>query len=205
MISGRYIFGNRDELHSVFPTFVPIKAVNKFIMNRVMNSIGDQAKAQGMGRHKKETVMKMAEDDLETLDLALKGKDFLMGSDITEIDCVAFGFLNLLFYFGPEDHGIPKIARKFEDLVKYSDRIKERLWPDFDDLCKAVAEEKAAKKEKKDKSGASAAAADAEEGEGAAAAADGDKNGAAEGEEGAGAAAKDDDKAKDEKKDEEKK
>merc|ERR1712141_490098 len=95
MLSLRMIHGQYEDAAPFFPTFVNVKFLQKFIVQRIMNSIGNQAKAQGIGRYPKETVVKMANEDLEILSVALGEKKFIMGDEPSEIDCAVFAFLVL--------------------------------------------------------------------------------------------------------------
>jgi len=149
-----FIFGDPEDL-DILPTFFPVKAVNKFITKRVVKMIGNQPKAQGIGRLKKEAVLKMAEDDLETVSIALGDKPFLLGNEPSDVDAVVFGFLALATYLGPLNQEIPKILGKFDNLKAHTERMKEKFWPDWDELCEAAA---AAKKKEEEKPEAAEAA-----------------------------------------------
>ena len=128
--------------------------------------VGNQAKAQGMGRHKEETMLKIAEDDLETLSLALGDKQFFLGSDPAEIDATVFGLTSVIYNFGPPNQQITKLAEKFDNLKAHCDRMKERFWSDFDEICQKAAEEKAPpKKEKKEEENKEEEGAAADDGE----------------------------------------
>ena len=105
--------------------------------------IGNQPKAQGIGRLKKEVVLKMAEADLETVSLALGDKPFVLGNEPSDIDAVVFGFFAHATYLGPTNQEIPKLVAKFDNLVAHTQRIKDKYWPDWDELCQAAAKKKA--------------------------------------------------------------
>lgn len=143
-----FVYGNPEDI-TILPTFFPVKAVNKFITKRVVKMIGNQPKAQGIGRLKKETVLKIAEDDLQTVSLALGDKPFVLGNEPSDIDAVVFGFLAHATYLGPANQEIPKLVAKFDNLVAHTQRIKDKYWPDWDELCEAAKkkEEEKAKEE----------------------------------------------------------
>lgn len=174
MTSMRMIHGKYEDVAPCFPTIVNVKMVQKFITQRIMKTMGSQAKAQGIGRYPKETVLKMANEDLEILSLALGEKNFIMGDEPSELDCAVFAFLVLNlddFLSKPkvdeetcketkegEENGAEKtgehvadVDEKYKNLQEYIPRMKERFWSDWDDLCKE-AEEALAKKEKGKKS-----------------------------------------------------
>jgi len=138
--SEMFIFGDPEDLAGYLPTFFAMnKAINKFVTKRVVKMIGNQPKAQGIGRLKKDEVMKMVEDDLETVSLALGEKPFVLGNEASEIDAVLFGFLACIMYLGPLNHQIPKILDKFSNLKAHTERMKEKLWPDWDELLETAA------------------------------------------------------------------
>ena len=168
VMSKRMIHGRYEEVAPFFPTIVNVKMVQKFIAQRIMKSIGSQAKAQGIGRYPKETVLKMAHEDLEILSLALGEKNFILGDGPSELDCAVFAFLVLNlddFLNKPkideeavedetketETQNADDCEEKYKNLQAYIPRMKERFWSDWDDLCKE-AEESMAKKEKAKKS-----------------------------------------------------
>ena len=169
MVSMRMIHGKYEDVAHAFPTIVNVKMVQKFIAQRIMKTIGSQAKAQGIGRYPKETVLKMANEDLEILSLALGEKKFIMGDEPSELDCAVFAFLVLNlddFVTKPKtdeetkegENGsggtaepVADSSEKYKNLQEYIPRMKERFWGDWDDLCKE-AEEELAKKDKSRKS-----------------------------------------------------
>jgi glutathione S-transferase len=172
MVSMRMIHGKYEDIAPCFPTIINVKMVQKFVIKRIMKSMGSQAKAQGIGRYPKETVLKMANEDLEILSLALGEKNFIMGDEPSELDCAVFAFLVLNlddFVTKPkndeeketkegEENEAQKASEpvvdaddKYKNLQEYIPRMKERFWSDWDDLCKE-AEEALAKKEKGKKS-----------------------------------------------------
>ena len=85
----------------------------------------------------------MAEADLETVSLALGDKPFVLGNEPSDIDAVVFGFLAHATYLGPTNQEIPKLVAKFDNLVAHTQRIKDKYWPDWDELCEAAAKKKA--------------------------------------------------------------
>jgi len=169
VMSKRMVHGKFEDVAPFFPTIVNVKMIQKFIAQRIMKTIASQAKAQGIGRYPKETVLKMANEDLETLSLALGEKNFIFGDEPSELDCTLFAFLVLNlddFLCKPQSNeddtkeaeeenskkaDEPDVENKYKNLQSYIPRMKERFWSDWDDLCKE-AEEAMAKKEKGKKS-----------------------------------------------------
>ena len=56
---------------------------------------------QGIGRHDKETVVKIMKEDLKTVSTILGHKKFLLGEQPCVCDCSVFGFLAQVIYCTP--------------------------------------------------------------------------------------------------------
>ena len=110
----------------------------KFLFSLVLpmakKKISGQAKSQGIGLHTKEEVLEIGKRDLKALSDFLGEKQYLMGDQISTVDCVAFGFLCVVIYGFPEDdvHRV-QIEEELPNLKAYTMRIKETYWPDWDD------------------------------------------------------------------------
>ncbi len=73
--------------------------------------------------------------DLHDLSKFLGSKDYMFGGEEpTEIDCVLFGFMCMFLYCTDKDKIYVKtILKKYSNLVKFTERIKEKYWPDWND------------------------------------------------------------------------
>ena len=66
----------------------------------------------------------------------LGDKKFFNGDEPTNIDCAMFGHLVQFVYMPmdmPHKHYILKECKNLADFV---DRMKDRFWPDWDEMCK---------------------------------------------------------------------
>ena len=75
---------------------------------------------------------------LSNISNILGDNEYVMGgSEPTLIDCTVFGFLcHLLYLPGPEPLlGNVDKEEKYQNLVRYTERMKERYWPDWEN-CK---------------------------------------------------------------------
>lgn len=126
-----------------------------FFFNMMLKNINKQAHAQGMGRHKKEEVEKLAIQDLKTISDYLGDKPFLMGNDPTEVDATVWAFLALFFATDPEANELPvfKALEEMTNLKDYFNRIKEKYYEDWDELLwkEEPKKKKEEKKEEEDK------------------------------------------------------
>ena len=89
--------------------------------------------------HFRPTVNKLGIDNLSNLANILEDNDFMMGTDKpTLLDCTVFGFLSGRV-FGPtgtsEIFQVFKAEKRFENLIKHTERMREKYWPDWEE-CK---------------------------------------------------------------------
>ena len=108
------------------------------IKNVVAPRIRQQVTGQGLGLHTKEEVAKTTLGALKAISDFLGSKDFMMGSRPTEIDATAFGFM-CMYLFTVDGFDFPfkaAIERDFNNIAEYTDRMKERFWPDWNECIK---------------------------------------------------------------------
>ncbi|XP_005090892.3 failed axon connections homolog [Aplysia californica] len=100
----------------------------------VVRNLGNQAWGQGMSRHSRPEVKSFVLEDLQALTDFLGDKKFMMGDEITEVDCCVFGFLCQLIYHQKDEFFDGLVEARFPSLVQYKDRVKTLVWPDWDDI-----------------------------------------------------------------------
>jgi len=109
---------------------IPFWPVNKFIQRSTAKDLHNQ----GMGRHSKEEIEYFLITDLNALNSFLGEKAFMMGDEMTEVDCSVFGTL-CQFIFHQEDQVLGGLVQgTFPKLFHYVLRIKRLLWPDWDNV-----------------------------------------------------------------------
>ncbi|XP_045119585.1 failed axon connections homolog isoform X2 [Portunus trituberculatus] len=87
---------------------------------------------QGIGRLPHLQVRKLTWRDLQALSDYLGEKSFLVGEEMTEVDCTVFAqMVNILCNYKRSPYHA-MLTDEFPNLVCYVKRIKERLWPDWD-------------------------------------------------------------------------
>ncbi|EDV22615.1 uncharacterized protein TRIADDRAFT_28855 [Trichoplax adhaerens] len=95
----------------------------------------------GMGRHSPEEIRHIARGDLMALSITLGNKQFFLGNDPTTIDACVFGFIvNILSGLSEDSWPNKMVREEFSNLVAFSDRMKARFWPDWDEItasCKS--------------------------------------------------------------------
>ena len=93
MLYNRWV--DKDNTKVVFDTFAPLFPLflGKPALKLIRFNLIKQAKAQGTGRHTKSEVYELAVRELNVLEAYLDAKRFLMGEQISSIDCTAYAFL----------------------------------------------------------------------------------------------------------------
>ena len=94
-----------------------------------------KSKMHGIGRHSLPEIAQFSFRDLDALSALLGDKPFFNGDVPTTIDCTLFGHL-VQFVYMPL--GIPQkqhIQEKCPNLSSFVDRMRDQLWPDWDEMC----------------------------------------------------------------------
>ncbi|KAK6186997.1 hypothetical protein SNE40_006251 [Patella caerulea] len=95
--------------------------------------VAKAAWAAGMGRHSQSEVEHIFNEDMKALSDFLGNKDFMMGSQPTEIDCSAFGMLAQILWHSPKQPCETWIKEKYPNLKEYCLRMKDLYWEDWDE------------------------------------------------------------------------
>lgn len=91
--------------------------------------------AHGIGKHSKEEIYCIAEDDLRSISHFLGDKEFFMGEHPCTIDCSMFGIL-ANFVYGAAGCPQEKLIREeLKNLGDFCDRMKLNYWLDYGDIC----------------------------------------------------------------------
>ena len=91
----------------------------------------------GIGRHTPEEQLELTARDLKAVDDILGNKTFLLTKDsLTSIDCTVFGHLAQFLYIPMAFPQKKYMQENCPNLVTYVDRMKNLMWPDWDEMCK---------------------------------------------------------------------
>ena len=129
------LFYNRwvyDRHMKVIKEHVNPPAPAMWLFKRMLKS---QLHGQGMGRHSAEEVWGFMKEDLAALDNYLGDKRFMMGEEMVEVDCSVFGMLCQFVYMQEDDVCQGMLQGKFPRLHRYVERVKDLVWPDWEDVC----------------------------------------------------------------------
>jgi len=94
-----------------------------------------KTKMHGLGRHSLSEIAEFSFKDLEALSNLLGEKPYFNGNSPKTVDCTVFGAL-VQFVYMPLD--IPQkqyIKEKCPNLEEFVDRMKDNLWPDWEEMC----------------------------------------------------------------------
>lgn len=62
-------------------------------------------------------------------------KQFFMGDEVTEIDTALFGLFSCFIYALPGSPQEKMCKETYPNILAYTERIKEKYWADWDELC----------------------------------------------------------------------
>ncbi|XP_076626278.1 failed axon connections isoform X2 [Colletes latitarsis] len=132
--------GYKVNLQHVLGTRIPNGILNFFFKLTFGRKSAKKVKAQGMGVHTPEEVSQFGCDDLKVLSDMLADKPFFFGDEPTTLDVVAFAHLAQILYI---DKDTPYSLRDYmqencPNLVGHSSRMKERCFPDWDEICSTL-------------------------------------------------------------------
>ncbi|XP_022171231.1 failed axon connections [Myzus persicae] len=132
------IKGYKVNLQHALGTWVPNGVLNFLFKHSYSRKGLKKVKAQGIGVHKPEEILEFGQNDLKVLSDVLGDKLYFFGNEPSTLDVVAFANLAQLFFLD-KDVECPLrdyLVDNFGNLVEHTNRIKERCFPDWEDMCK---------------------------------------------------------------------
>ncbi|KAK2584002.1 hypothetical protein KPH14_006461 [Odynerus spinipes] len=132
--------GYKVNLQHALGTRIPTGILNFFFKFTFGRKGARKVKAQGMGVHTPEEVSQFGCADLKVLSDMLADKPFFFGDEPTTLDVVAFAHLAQILYIDKET---PFNLRDYmvencPNLVGHCSRMKERCFPDWDEICSTL-------------------------------------------------------------------
>nr|CAB3267118.1 transmembrane protein 87A-like [Phallusia mammillata] len=98
---------------------------------KVKPGLKSQLHGHGIGRHTKEEIYEIGENDIKALSDYLGDKPYLMGNEVSEVDATVFGNIAQWVYALPDAPLKKYVMESTKNLVEYCERIKEKYWPDW--------------------------------------------------------------------------
>jgi len=133
MVYCRWIDSPLSTLLRVNRIAVPFP-LNYFFFGMAKRNIKKYLHGQGMGRHTREEIYEFAFQDIRAISTLLGKKKFMMGDKMTSIDAVVFSFMAPLV-FDPVGTSLGQEVNKYDNIVAYVKKFKEKFYPDWDKLC----------------------------------------------------------------------
>jgi hypothetical protein len=98
------------------------------------NTMRKRLYAHGIGRHTRDDIISIGFDDLKAVSAYLGTKKFFMGDQPTRVDAALFGTLAQIVYVPITTPQGDFVKAECQNLVKYCDRMKEKFWPDWQEI-----------------------------------------------------------------------
>lgn len=131
-----YIQGFKLDLKQVTQRALPAVILN-FLFKRKVKAAAKKVRAHGIGVHKPEEIEEFGHNDLMVLSDLLGDKPFFFGDTPTTLDVVAFANLVQVAFMDKEVSYTLRdwMSENCNNLVEFCNRVKERAFPDWDEMC----------------------------------------------------------------------
>ncbi|XP_076183749.1 failed axon connections isoform X2 [Ptiloglossa arizonensis] len=135
-----FLKGYKVNLQHVVGTRIPNGILNFFFKVTFGRKSAKKVKAQGMGVHTPEEVSQFGCADLKVLSDVLADKPFFFGDETTMLDVVAFAHLAQILYIDKDTVYSVRdyMQENCPNLVGHCSRMKERCFPDWDEICSTL-------------------------------------------------------------------
>uniref|UniRef100_A0A146M3F8 Uncharacterized protein C6orf168 n=1 Tax=Lygus hesperus TaxID=30085 RepID=A0A146M3F8_LYGHE len=129
--------GYKMNLQHFLGSRVPSFFLNIFFKYSYGRKGSKKVKAHGIGVHKPEEIDEFGQNDLKVLSEMLDDKPFFFGDEPTNLDVVAFANLAQIYFVDKElKYTLQEFMQtQCPNLVGHVNRMKERCFPDWDDIC----------------------------------------------------------------------
>ncbi|XP_045111673.1 failed axon connections-like isoform X1 [Portunus trituberculatus] len=111
--------------------------IDNFLFKRKLKAAAKKVRAHGIGVHKPEEIEEFGHNDLMVLSDLLGDKPFFFGDDPTTLDVVAFANLAQVAFMDKEvSYSLRDwMTENCANLVEFCNRVKERAFPDWEEMC----------------------------------------------------------------------
>ncbi|XKL63531.1 hypothetical protein PGB90_005895 [Kerria lacca] len=132
--------GYKINLQNFLGTRFPNSILNFFFKYKYRRVGLKKLKAHGIGVHTPEEIDQLGKNDLKVLSDMLGDKPYFFGDEPTNLDIVAFANLAQIYFVDKEvEYSLRDyLIENFSNLVGHVNRMKERCFPDWDDICKTL-------------------------------------------------------------------
>jgi len=105
--------------------------LNKVIPWVARRQVRSNLKAQGLGRHNEQEIEQITHHTLSSLSVMLGDKPYFLGEQISSLDITAYPMISS-FTEVSLDNPMNDMAKEFENLLAYTNRIKTKYYPELD-------------------------------------------------------------------------
>lgn len=109
----------------------PLKHVMSLLISRYMQRT---LWSHGIGRHSKEEIYSIAENNLRAVSQLLGKKKFVMGNKPCLLDAAVFGLVSVFLWNVPNSPQAKLIRSELKNLEAHCYAIREDYYPDWDQL-----------------------------------------------------------------------
>ncbi|KAF2358117.1 Metaxin glutathione S-transferase domain [Trinorchestia longiramus] len=136
---GEWVRAAKLNLQQALNTRIP-NAVLNFAFKLRFKQAAKKVRAHGIGVHKPEEIEEFGQNDLKVLSDLLGDKTFFFGESPSTLDVVAFANLAQLVYMDPDvSYSLRDwLLENCPNLRGFCDRLKERAFPDWDEMCSTL-------------------------------------------------------------------
>ncbi|KAL7642995.1 UNVERIFIED_CONTAM: hypothetical protein RMT77_006284 [Armadillidium vulgare] len=133
---GDWVRAAKLNLQQALNTRIP-NAVLNFAFKLRYRQAAKKVRAHGIGVHKPEEIEEFGHNDLKVLSDLLGDKQFFFGDSPTTLDVVAFANLAQVAFLDKEVNYSLRdwMQENCTNLVSFCERMKERAFPDWDEMC----------------------------------------------------------------------
>jgi len=104
--------------------------LNKIVPIVAQKSVRKNIEGHGLGRHSDQEIMQIAERSLKSLSALLANKAYFFGDNMSSLDVTAYAMISSLTQ-ATLKNPMNTMAKKFENLVAYAERIQKEYYPEF--------------------------------------------------------------------------
>ncbi|XP_076263726.1 failed axon connections isoform X2 [Rhynchophorus ferrugineus] len=132
--------GYKVNLQHALGTRIPNGLLNFFFKFAYGRKGTKKAKAHGIGVHTPEEIIQFGQEDLKVLSDMLADKPFFFGDEPTNLDVVVFAHLAQVYFIDKEVEWALRdyMIESCPNLVGHVNRMKERCFADWDDICSTL-------------------------------------------------------------------
>lgn len=134
---GEMINGYKINFQQSLGSKIPNAILSFFFRLNYGHRASKIVKAQGIGVHKPDEIVELGKEDLNTLSELLADKPFFFGDEPSLLDIVVFASTAQIYFISDESKYALKefMVEQCANLVGHVSRIKERCYPDWDEIC----------------------------------------------------------------------